>query len=167
MGQRFKMTDKALTKIVPCTYPGCDNELEVTTFYAPAKARCPDHSGRRVPPELAQTASPEVAGPPTGALTNLACPVHTDTRMVVLSTSSPRKEGLSLQLQCPTCFIVVEIDTVMNKMLKPKEVVGDKHWPTWDAFVKGRICACGHRIAAYKGEDDMAIASRKAGRNAT
>lgn len=40
------MTDKELTKQLPCTYPGCPDEVIVNKFFTPAKARCPLHAGK-------------------------------------------------------------------------------------------------------------------------
>lgn len=46
MAQIFLMTDKSKTKDVTCTHPACDNICRVNTFYAPSKARCPEHGGK-------------------------------------------------------------------------------------------------------------------------
>lgn len=42
----FLMTDKEKTKDCQCTYAGCLNICRVNTFYAPSKARCPQHGGK-------------------------------------------------------------------------------------------------------------------------
>jgi len=79
-GRRIEVqTDKAATKLVPCTYAGCNVDLVVTTFYAPAKGRCKEHSGK--PQQEMRNAAvvhidPEAPPPPpNGALANMECPL--------------------------------------------------------------------------------------------
>lgn len=155
MGQTFRLTDKQETKTVPCAHPGCENTLIVTKFYTPSKARCPDHAGARIPTGLVQTTEPIHEGPAGGALVNLACPAHPDTRMRVLSTASRYSGGVAIELQCPECFILVKIDTSLNKPAPAKSYVGEPTWPDWNAFLKSRDCKCGHRIAAFTYEDPI------------
>lgn len=79
-----RQTDKTVTKTIPCTYPDCDTQLIVNTFYAPAKGRCSEHKGK--PTEsirlLAREGGNNNGGneavanaAPNGALANLLCPI--------------------------------------------------------------------------------------------
>lgn len=69
-------TDKAAFKIVPCTYAGCDVDLVVNTFYAPAKGKCAHHSGKGIGTIAASGMIHATAdAKPNGALANLLCPL--------------------------------------------------------------------------------------------
>ncbi len=76
-GRRLEIqTDKAAFKIVPCTYAGCNTDLVVNTFYAPAKGKCSQHNGKSSSEIATSTlihASPDA--PANGALANLQCPI--------------------------------------------------------------------------------------------
>ena len=84
-GVVFLMTDKERTKDCSCQHPGCFNICRVNMFYAPAKARCPEHGGRA----MTRRASGEFIEFDTQ-------PVET----VEVELSDNRKLGL---LHCPIC----------------------------------------------------------------
>lgn len=149
-------TTKSEYKDLPCTFPGCENQVRVNKFYTPAKARCNDHQtsvgGVSTPSVLAQTMARVTQEPPSGALTNLACPAHPETKMRILATASRFSGGVMLEMQCPTCFIVVKIDTSLNRQIPAKSYLNEPYWPDWAAYLKSRDCKCGNRIAAFRAE---------------
>jgi hypothetical protein len=71
-------TDKEKFKIVPCTYAGCDVDLIVNTFYAPAKGKCEMHNGSSrtaVAVSHLTHVNPNVEAKENGALAKLLCPM--------------------------------------------------------------------------------------------
>lgn len=75
-GRRLEsQTDKEKFKIVPCTAEGCDVDIVVNTFYAPAKAKCSEHSGNTAS-GIAATRLVHDSGDakPNGAIAKLLCP---------------------------------------------------------------------------------------------
>lgn len=151
----FKMTDKQKTKIVPCQHPGCENQCIVTTFFAPAKARCPEHMGIRSLPKIGITQEMLKIDPKdlNKSLYTLACPQHPNIKMDVISTSSKFQSALSLTLQCPKCFLVVQIVDSYKTHLRVR-TPGESVFPDWFAFDRAHICKCGHRIAAYATDEE-------------
>lgn len=76
------MTDKAETKTLPCTYPGCPDSVVVNKFFTPSKARCPVHAGKAtqtmrqlvIDPSKAPGAE-SVPVVPNHSLMGLCCPI--------------------------------------------------------------------------------------------
>jgi hypothetical protein len=70
-------TDKEKYKIVPCTYAGCDMDLIVNTFYAPAKGKCSAHNGKGSATKIESSKLVHAAtdAKPNGALAQLLCPI--------------------------------------------------------------------------------------------
>lgn len=118
-GQIFLQTDKDDTKDCPCTAPGCENFVRVNKFYAPAKAKCPDHGGDasavvgEVTGEMEMSNSKDIptiiADPedenakPNARLGKMMCPVCDDTPLQILAVT----EGGHIDLGCYECNLVV------------------------------------------------------------
>ncbi len=86
-GRRLEIqTDKDAWKVIPCTSGGCDTDLVVNTFYAPAKGKCSRHDGSSskaiATSRLVHTSVPEnvVAN---GSLAKLDCPLCGNPLLVV------------------------------------------------------------------------------------
>lgn len=85
-GRRLELqTDKERTKIIPCTHAGCDTDVEVTTFYAPYKAKCAAHGEKKASAiatsHLIHQSSEGAV--PNGSLANLECPLCKNTMTIV------------------------------------------------------------------------------------
>ena len=117
MGQVFLMTDKKETKDCACTYPGCENFCRVNTFYAPAKARCPDHGGKAMKrlegetpkfEEQAVTVVASVKTPPlpdNRKLGKLFCPICKDSPLEIIACT----DAGHIDFGCQTCQTIVSI----------------------------------------------------------
>lgn len=69
-------TDKAAFKIVPCTHAGCNTDLVVNTFYAPAKGKCSAHNGKtKTAIAVSHLVHDSPSATPNGALAKLLCPM--------------------------------------------------------------------------------------------
>ncbi len=117
----FPMTDKAETKTLQCTYPGCEHTVGVTKFFAPAKARCPEHAGKPSSIIRAMVAPTEVAPdvPPTPnkSLRDLRCPFDEHPMEIIRI-----QDGAGfVTFKCPECRTAVELK------------------PNWAALIVNRI----------------------------
>lgn len=100
MAKIFLMTDKEKTKDVACTHPACDNIVRVNTFYAPSKARCPDHGGKalsREPVEMKTKNGKETDQEKFSFK-------RVEPKLVEDTPDQPKKKNKSLgRLCCPLC----------------------------------------------------------------
>lgn len=106
----YRLTDKADSKQLPCTFPGCEHEVIVNKFYTPAKARCPEHAGKVIPSVRIAVAGEQpmesAAARPSVALGELLCPLCNQPMTVI---SVDEDMGWPT-LRCPSpCGTVVEI----------------------------------------------------------
>lgn len=145
-GRRIEVqTDKAATKIIPCTYAGCNCDLVVTTFYAPAKGRCSEHRGH-APAAIRAAAvtyvDPEAPPPPpNGALANMECPLCKGPM-----TIEQLRDALEfIAYRCPECNCAVTI--------KP-------HWG--HTFVRGIPEAWREFVDHFNSDVRAAVATMKA-----
>lgn len=102
MGEVFRMTDKEPTKQLPCTFAGCENEVIVTKFYSPAKARCPEHAGKASVSTRAAVASGAVKSEdvePVRSLADLRCPMC-DRSMRVAKVEQVGKDRAFMTFNC-------------------------------------------------------------------
>lgn len=135
MATIFLQTDKSTTKDLPCVgSPTCQNWCRVTTFYAPAKARCPEHGGTMLkrledadtPPASARkelttaraekavkferaasvpiATIPDVPATPNQSLRHLCCPFDGE-KLDILATEGAEE----IVFGCQTCQAVVII----------------------------------------------------------
>lgn len=82
------MTDKPNRKTLKCSFPTCEDTVEVTKFLAPHKARCPDHEGKassKMRELVADRSSSVDLTPPTPnrALSDIRCP-FCDTTLEII-----------------------------------------------------------------------------------
>lgn len=134
----IKLTDKTPTKIVECSHPDCEQLLEVTKFYAPAKARCPKHAGVRAPrvkreaevrwEQVDREAKLIDKSLPEKSLGGLRCPFD-DTPMEILAISEHFGEVV---FGCPTCQLGVSM-TAWWRVLQIKSIPEDLR-PMVEAF---------------------------------
>ena len=111
--QVFLMTDKPKTKDCPCTYAGCINVCRVNMFYAPAKAKCPEHGGQAmtrqddgdfVELEVTKAETVEIEVLPNHRLRHLMCPIcEAEEPMEILACT----EGGHIDFGCQECYMIV------------------------------------------------------------
>lgn len=111
----YLMTEKKNTKDCPCTYPGCLNICRVNTFYAPAKAKCPEHGGKAVSGTVeggfSEIATPaveqvEVEVTPNHKVRQLMCPIcDSDEPLEILAAT----EDGHIDFGCQGCWIIVSL----------------------------------------------------------
>lgn len=90
-------TDKELYKIVPCTHAGCDTDLIVNTFYAPAKGKCSNHDGKtKTAIATSHLVHETPDARPNGALAKLLCPMCTMPMRIV----NIAEDGRSITFNC-------------------------------------------------------------------
>lgn len=107
-----KQTDKAETKVCPCTYPECENAVEVNRFYAPAKARCDDHKGQTSSSVRAAVAkigaTPSAEAEPNRALAGLRCPFD-DELLDLMKVEEVGSTDVFLTFGCDKCKAAIKI----------------------------------------------------------
>ena len=111
----FIMTDKKITKDCICTYPTCDNICRVNKFYAPAKARCPEHGGEAFTKadnefkkfDIIEAESIEIEPPtPNHKLRALMCPMcENDEPLEILACT----ETGFIDFGCQGCETIVSV----------------------------------------------------------
>lgn len=134
-GRRLEVqTDKAMFKIVPCTNAGCDTDLVVNTFYAPAKGKCSRHNGKS---QVAIVTSHLVHGgddaTPNGALANLLCPMCSMPMKIVDVAEDGRK--ITFICQDGAGKLVKEVSNASREFCGCSVTVK----PSWRAMEMGKI----------------------------
>lgn len=126
------MTDKKETKELPCTYPECRDTCIVNKFFAPAKVRCPQHSGVTTSTMRALVADPEKAGAPahTGpvrSLQDIRCPFDDEALYIIRINDGAG----TVDFGCRECQAVVSITPAWAALLI-------KSTPErWKEFIEG------------------------------
>lgn len=111
MGKLFLMTDKDKTKDCQCVHPTCDNVVRVNTFYAPAKARCPEHGGKAI------VRDPIGDAPEGVAEASRKFEFKELEPKLLADTPSPRYANRRLgDLHCPLCDIPMTIQAITDNL---------------------------------------------------
>lgn len=115
----IRMTDKAKTKILPCSFSGCGVPLIVNKFESAARARCPDHQGRTSPaynpgrPESQHDTVPTF----NKALSRLACP-FCEAELVLIR--SDEVGTMDFKCKTPDCATLISITPRFGQCIIPR-----------------------------------------------
>lgn len=130
MSTIYVQTEKPEFKHCPCMHPECENYCRVNKFYAPVKARCPEHGGVEAleiiedadtsalkvkrgntrtiatTPDSAEPFIPPFGNEPNYRLGQLMCPVCEDEEPLEILAIT---EGGHIDFGCQGCEVVVGI----------------------------------------------------------
>lgn len=113
----IKVTDKQATKLLQCSYPGCEKWLECSKFESEDRARCPEHKGKNAPSyrtEMSADPEPEELD---GSLGDLECPFCDGEPLVIVRVDD---QADTIALKCRNCKVLVEITPRFGPLLIPE-----------------------------------------------